>query len=451
MKRHLLFPAAVLLLALPLQAEELPAATLETPDNAELPAADVLAQLRELIRAGDYPAAWALASHAAAELEGEPEFDFYYGLSAAQTGNHQPALFSFERLSASFPQVQRYRLELARSYFFLGNLDQADTEFRRVLADNPPDAVRNNIQRFLDRIDAQRNALTPRWQSSLSLAGGYDSNINSATSAEQIELFNGLLTATLQGDQRRTGSPFWQLRGISSYQSPLSRRSAWDASAAISRKDNTDDAFDLNSLNLQTGLRWLHGQLQLRGSLSAAQYWLDNSALQQDIGVAAELYWRYTPALQPFARLQLNRIDSDINDDLDVLRPQLQTGLSWNRGALSTQAALSYASDNSRNDADYQARDTLGVSLSAQYSLSRWDIYANLLWRDSDFQAASTDPIANGRTRSEQLTQALTGVRYGLTNQLSAYAQLSYLDNDSNLAVYDYHRALSEAGLTLTF
>ena len=134
-----------------------------------------------------------------------------------------------------------------------------------------------------------------------------------------------------------------------------------------------------------------------------------------------------------------------------MLRPQLQTGLNWSRDALSAQAMVSYSSDHSLNDADYQARDMLGVSLSGQYRWHLWDLYSSLSWRDSDFQAASTDPIANGKTRAEQLLQILAGGRYPLTPRLSAYAQFSHLQNTSNVAVYEHHRSLSEAGLTLTF
>lgn len=131
-----------------------------------------ITKLQELIKQQNYAEAYQLASQHIDELEGDAEFDFLYGLSALQSGELQAALFSFERLSASYPQVQRYRLELARSYFYLGNLDEAKQQFNKVLASNPPDAVKNNIEKFLANIENQRQAIQSQWRASVTLAGG---------------------------------------------------------------------------------------------------------------------------------------------------------------------------------------------------------------------------------------------------------------------------------------
>lgn len=421
--------------------------------EARLSDSEVKRQLKRLTDQHQYAEALQLAE-ANLGLEGDAEFDFYYGLSAMQTGQYQPALFSFERLSSSFPQVQRYRLELARSYYHLGNLERAESEFKKVLATNPPLAVQQNIQRFLDRIEQQRKQLNPSWQASVSVAGGYDSNINSATNdpSFDVTLFGIPFTATLTPEQRRFGSYFGQLRAIASYNSPLSQYSAWDFSISGSHKANEEISdFDLSNIGMQTGMRWLNGPMQYRVGVTANQLWQDAEQLQNDVGLSADMYWRPSQQWQPFARLQFTWINNQINDDQDMLRPQLQLGTSWIQKNISAQIAVSYSSDISQNDADYQARDILGLTLSGQYSFNKGDLYASVMWRDNQFQAPSYDLIVAGRTRDEQTQQALLGYRHRILDSLTAYAQYSYLNNASNINIYEYSRSLTEAGLTLTF
>lgn len=138
-------------------------------------------QLSRLVQHQDYQSAYQLAQPLLSLYEGDPAFDFYYAFSAAQLGYFNEALFSFERLSSNYPAVARYRLELARAYYYLGNYDAAEQEFRIVRGANPPAQVRETIDQFLQRIQEQRQSVMPAWGGFVSLSGGHDSNYNTAT------------------------------------------------------------------------------------------------------------------------------------------------------------------------------------------------------------------------------------------------------------------------------
>lgn len=389
-----------------------------------------------------------MANEHAFELEGNADFDYLYGLSALQVGQFEPAIFSFERLSASFPNIQRYRLELARSYFYLGNLEQADKEFDRVLATHPPANVQQNIQVFKDRIAAQRKAMQNRWQASVSVAAGYDSNYNSATSAEQIEILNGLLVAKLGKQQRHQESPFMQLRAIGNYTQPINRRTSWDMSAAASQRLITENSdYNLSLMSAQTGLRRLYGKWQLRPTVGINQYWLGGDSFQQDINAGGEVYWHVTPMLQPFVRLNITASNNKVNNDADRIRPSLETGIGLAKGAVSGQASLSYASDFAQHHSKVFMRDTLGLNLAGQYRFNQGDVYANVLLQSNDYQ----DNMAVFATRDETFSQLLVGYRHLLPKQFTAYAQLSHLNNSSNVDLYQYRRTVIETGLTLVF
>lgn len=411
----------------------------------------VIKQLKSLVDQQNYAAAFELASQHAFDLEGDDEFDFLYGLSALQTGKFEPALFSFERLASGHPQVLRYRLELARSYFYLGNLEQAEKEFDRVLATNPPEGVQHNIQKFKDSINAQRKAVQSQWHASVTAALGYDDNYNSATSAENLEIdLGGLrLTSQLTQEQRHQESPFAQVRAISTYTSPINRHTSWDITAFASHRLITDDNdYSLSVLGTQAGLRRIFGKLQLRPSVGLSQYWLGGESFQQDAYLAGEAYYRLSPNIQPFARLTVTASNNKVNDDTDRIRPNFETGLGLVRGALSGQVSINYATDIEQHSSKIYMRDTLGVSLFGQYKIGKGDIYANALWQSNDYHE---EMLIFNKKRDETFTQFLIGYRHSLSRGFSVYGQASHINNSSNLNIYQYRRTVAETGISLAF
>ncbi len=208
-----------------LQAEETTSDAQPAANNSTTPKLVTLEQTNQqlavLVHNQDYLAAYQLAKPLLSLYEGDPSFDFYYGFSAAQLGYFNEALFSFERLNSNYPGVARYRLELARAYYYPEPSDAADSNSSGA-SSNPPAQVQQTIGEFLQRIQEQRQAVFPSWGGFVSASGGYDSNYNTATDLNEVDLLDGLLTARLSRDQRAQGSgTYYQLRAQGSYISPL--------------------------------------------------------------------------------------------------------------------------------------------------------------------------------------------------------------------------------------
>lgn len=443
-----------------LQAAETPPADTETAaktitpsDAPPLTLQQVNQQLATLIDRQDYLTAYQQARSLLSRYEGEPAFDFYYGFSAAQLGHFNEALFSFERLSSHYPEVARYRLELARAHYYLGNYDAAEQHFLQVQSSKPPAQVEKTIGQFLQRIQEQRQAVSPSWGGFFSASGGYDSNYNTATDLSEVDLLNGLLTATLDRDQRAKGSGYYQLRAQGSYISPLTRRSAVDLQLGGSRKDNAaDDLFDLDNLYANGGIRIIRNRHNLHLGGHYSHYWLGRESLLTEL--AADLEWRYllTPQWQPRISLTLSQQDNQRNNDLDLLQAEVQAGASFSAEPFSAQLTVLSATDNAEQD--YQARDTLGLNLNAQQLLNlQSSLYASLILRDYQFQdeIPADNLLAGGETRAEQMIQVMLGYGYTLLPMLTFYTQLSQVQYRSNLPLYEYDRTLLEAGVNLTF
>jgi hypothetical protein len=282
----------------------------------------------------------------------------------------------------------------------------------------------------------------------LSLAAGYDSNFNSATDAQKIALFDGLFYATLSPAQRRQDSPFMQLRAISSHSRPLSRLSSWDVLAYFNHRwVSEDNDYSLSGAGAQIGSRHLFGAWQLRPSLNLTQYLLGGEEYQQDLSLSGDVFWQISPQFQPFARLNLLRLDNKINNDTDKLRPQIESGSSFNFGALNGQISVNYGQDFKAHRSAIYMRDGLGASLQAQYRWGFGDIYTQLLWQSSQYQ----EKMALFSKREDNFGLLLLGYRQHLNSQFSLYAQVSQSENDSTVKLYQYSRTLAETGLTWAF
>ena len=94
--------------------------------------------LKSLVDKRDFKTAYSYAIKHLEQNEGDPEFDYLFGMAAIDTGEISKGIFSLERVLIVQPNNHPARLELARAYFLLGEDIRARKEFNAVLKQNPP-------------------------------------------------------------------------------------------------------------------------------------------------------------------------------------------------------------------------------------------------------------------------------------------------------------------------
>lgn len=149
-----------------------------------LSADDVLAIVRQLMDAGRFDDAQALLDQLAANRAGGTEREFLEGMIALARKDYRRAEAVFRRILDDDPVLLRVRLELARTLFLAKKDEAADYQFRLALAKHPPAAVLHNVTVYREAIRARR-----AWRFNLELGLAPDTNINSATAKERIEIF----------------------------------------------------------------------------------------------------------------------------------------------------------------------------------------------------------------------------------------------------------------------
>ena len=143
----------------------------------------------------------------------ELQHTFLLGMIALETGELKSAEAQFRSILRDNPGQTRVRLELARLMMASGKEASADYHFRLALNDKDvPDDVAQTIRGMRGILRSKRN-----WHFNFDLGLAPDTNINSATSAETVNINFGPfeLPLTLDGDARKK-SGIGQTGGFSS-------------------------------------------------------------------------------------------------------------------------------------------------------------------------------------------------------------------------------------------
>jgi len=172
----------------------------------------LLAKAEELVHAKRYEAARPLISALAQVPDLKFQQKFLSGFIAVETGDLKGAIKEFRSILDENPGQTRVRLELARAYLMSGKESSADYHFRLAQNDeNLPDAISQTIRNTRSILRDQRV-----WRFGFDFGFAPDTNINSATNSETIDINFGPIKLPLSLDNNaREKSGIGQTAGFS--------------------------------------------------------------------------------------------------------------------------------------------------------------------------------------------------------------------------------------------
>lgn len=418
-------------------------------------------EMRVMVANGQYSQAYELGTRNLDEWEGSsPEFDFFYGLSALESGEPNEAVFALERATATAANGvlrERSRLELARAYFVTNNLTAAESLFLAVLENEPPQNVQQNIQAFLQLIDARRTSQQPSFSWSIASAIGSDGNINSATS-------NGLIDTPLVGqielnpDGRETEDDYSTTTLGMNYIYPFTRDRALTANLSLNHLDNfSTNQFDIDSLRGALSYGWGSDTNRFRHGLSAANVQLDGEGFQDSTGINSS--WQrnygggwYHNLSAGYNLIRYDDSDGSQNSLRDVDQTLLTAGVTRLQGQLTHTVSLYGADESPENDerGAHNGRQFYGLAYSLLYRLTpRHTPYLRASWQDVEHD--SRHPVFFNTVRADETQNLTGGWLWQLHNSFSLTTEVAYTDNTSNIPLFDYTRFKYQAGLRIQF
>lgn len=408
-----------------------------------------LSRARALIEAKDARGALDLLSPLEAQRAGQPEFDYLLGMALLDAGDAQAAVFALERVVAVQPDNLAARTELARAHFTLGENERAKREFQRVRKGRIPADAAASIDRFLSAIERGPTQLYRYAEAT----AGFDSNVNSATGSGTLAI-PGLGTVVLGPGLTRDGDSFMGLGAGFSVVHPLRPGLAVIGGASVATKLNGEaSTFDTANLDGNAGLRWTQGKNVYSASLLGQSFRVDNTRYRDSVGVTGQWQHNYSETRQATLFLQYS--------DLSYPAQQVRDAERWIVGGGYAAAlgmrykpivfASAYTGSERENSAGvpHLGHTPFGLRVGGQLSLTGdWTLFGSLSWEERRY--GGPEPLF-GATRKDTQSDLRVGANWRVAPQWLVTPQLSYTDNDSNVALYAYSRTLASVTVRYEF
>lgn len=414
-----------------------------------------LQHLKQLFDAYQRQAAYEYAYHYIKDMEGDPYFDYLYGVSAIDTGHASQGVFALERVLLVFPQDHVARLELARGYFILEEYSRSRKEFEAVMKTQPPLAVQQTAQGYLDQIRLKEARYHTTSNGHIELAMGTDSNVNGGADDDALILINLSTESLEQDDSFSDLTAAWQITH------PIAPGLMIDgAITANSRMNSELDQYNTLTSTLQLGMTKLVKDSRYKAGLIFQQFDLDGEdyrslyALNLDWHYAQSQKTRYTTSLQ-FA--QLDYPDQSVrNSELITLSLGYQHAFS---GALSPlvfsnlnvgmETAEEGTNPNALADTE---RDILGLKLGMVLSFTpKLALQTTAGWQNSQYAGEQTFVSFSGITRDDDYVTVDASLIWLFYNQWRLDTKFAYSSNSSNVEIHNHNRQVISLNLNYAF
>ena len=422
--------------------------------NVWAQAEDPVAQAEAMVRAGRYAEAFQLLEPLEDKLAGDVRYDYLLARSALESGRASQASFIYERILAVDPNYAGVRLEMGRAYLALGDYARAKLEFETVLRfANLPPGLREQALAYAKAAEDRLAGKATVFKGYVEYGYGYDSNPQSATSANPISAANGFLIFLDNTSLERSDHYHALSAGGEVIHALTERLSVYAGGDARIRGYRELDVADYGQLDGRLGLGFAQGPHSGRLGVTGGRYFLDDQKVRDNAGVTAE----YRRLFGTRDQVSLNLLAGGyryLPDTLQVNDYDLfQATLGWlgvvsqGRGVvgLSVLGGMEKATAG-RLDGD---RPFYGGRLTLQNTLT--DRIGGFVLAGVQRGKYKEIHPTFGMQRLDTLYDVIAGVSWNFAQGWSLRPQLVYLKNTSNVALFEYERTDLSLNVRLDF
>jgi hypothetical protein len=412
---------------------------------------EITDRARRLLQEKNPQAAYRLLQPLESQRAGDPEYDYLLGISALDSGEGERAVFALERVLAVNPNHPQARAEIARAYFALGEKENALREFQNVRATNPPEAVKQTIDRYLSALGAGATRLN----GFVEIGFGYDSNVNSATASSQIAIpALGGGVATIAPSGVKIHDTFTTVGGGVNVVRGFTPEWAVVAGASVNGKFNTRESeFNTGTVDGNLGLRWSRGKEAITAGYQGQDFRVDNNDFRRSNGIVAQ--WQHNTSES--SQMSLFVQEADLGYPGQTIRDARRTivgaafGYGWDTPRKPVVFGSLYGGSEKQKEADVPqlGHKPVGVRLGGQVSVGANAVLFGLLSYEQRVYNGD-DPLFLVTRRDSQVDLRV-GVNYALLPGWLLVPQVAYTNNRSNIDVDKYDRTVVSLALRKTF
>ena len=412
----------------------------------------VLGQAEELVRSGEAEQAWALLAPLERQYAGRPDFDYVLGIAALESGRANRATFVFERVLTVNPGHLAARLEMARAYFALRDIERAEREFNVILASAPAPEIATLSRLYLSKMREAQPARRGVLSGYAELTVGHDSNVNAAAALSSVFVPGLGNEVALDASLMPKADDFAGLGAGLEYTHALTADVGLTASADVRQRwYSSADTFDSRGAQVQGALvHRLDEQSLVQYSGRFSGYDLDNAPYRNTASLVAQwnrrLSLRTRVALAGEAHRIRYRTEQTQSSSSDLYAASAGVTYVLQPATLTAASASLYLGDDravaGRADGD---RRLFGASVGLQRRLmERAEVYLRLSILDSDYQMPNAD---FGVTRRDRQYDAVLGAAWEFASGWVLRPQVLHTTHNSNIPLNEYRR--TETSLTL--
>jgi len=407
-----------------------------------------LDDVKRLLEAHDYKAAYTALTAIEVQHAGEVEYDFMLGRAALETGHPHEAIFAFERVLLNQPENDRARLELALSYYLTGEDETARQLFQQVLDRDPPTVVTNKINKFLHAIERRIRARQFLFSAYVELRQGYSSNINSATTNSEVEIFG--ISFQLNDASRAIADSFTQLDTGVHYIYKQNRNVAYFTGLSFAGLENNTENYDTETTSLQLGPMFNTRIGRLRIPLLAQVVRLDSVTYQRVSSLSTDLLHNHKGFSSNYF-VQHSQIRYPDSSPQDVDSTTFGFGISTSYTSVRNyQLMLFHGTETALKTLyDYNAKTFTGIETGMRWRLNR----RHSLFPRIRYQAVvynKRHPFFSNIREDDYTLLAMKWV-WQLDRSWTFTSKLQAIDNNSNLPLYQYQQNQAVIGIRYGF
>lgn len=409
-------------------------------------------RLQQAVDTERYASAWQQAKALKDQYEGDAYFDYLYGLAALENQQLDYALLALKRAVTHDPNLVRARLELARTYLLLNNTPAAINAFKDALKLPMPAVVYANVQQQLQQLEKGQTVAASAWQHSVSFALGHDDNVNLGVSHASINLpiFGDV---TLGNTSVQQDSMLSELTVQLGYHRIQTANQAWFINNSLSSKHYPHaNAYHTKELAVNAGKVFIDGnkRYQLEVNLQALQLndeaYNDSQTLEASLNyqLATDQAWLGAVSWT-HTDYQQTRHQSQNNQTI-----QLSQQYQITQGNLTHQlgAAMSHEIPE-KHPFSYLSRDILSLG----YGLSKtWNsAHSSTIGLNAQRRINQAKDLTYKLKRKDTRLTLQIAHQIQLNNKTHFFANVGYVDNASNLELYDSKKAFMKLGINYQF
>ena len=378
----------------------------------------------------------------------DPNLNFLLGRTYFELGNYEAAVMAYERVLFSEPDSSRVKLELARAYLALGSKEYARKYFQEVLTTNPPEAVWNNIQRFLVSIkESDRKHFFTG-----TLAVGFDFDDNPRV-APVDDIINGMPLVGVGANPDSDVATVITATANHIYR-PLDSKLFWKTSG-LSYNTFYDDQSDLdvNYYELSTGpaIKW--GDTLWQNTIFTTGVDVDHDTYQESLGLSSTITTQLMPEIMVSAKIRYEDKDNkqysfrSADNFRITVNPVLQIP--------PARISLSFGLESENADSDVVSYDRFFWQLRTDSPMVYdTNIFIALLVKDTDYEKADPFFLTKRHDDYHEISIGLSKpfwISQSGFQTLIASISHRYIDSESNIELYTYRRNVTSINCTYAF